>query len=66
MAIRDDQRSVGYRLDHHQNEGPRPVDEQKQGVSVPEKFIFFVVADLTHILDYVDALASRGAMMSSQ
>ena len=66
MAICDDQRSVGYRLNHHQNEGPRPVDGPKQGVSVPEKFIFFVVADLTHILDYVDALASRGAMMSSQ
>jgi len=66
MAIRDDQRSVSYRLNHHQNEGPRPVDEQKQGVSVPEKFIFSVVADLTHILDYVDALASGGAMMSSQ
>ena len=66
MAIRDDQRSVGYRLHHYQNEGLRSVDEQKQGVSVPEKFIFFVVADLTHILDYVDALASRGAMMSSQ
>lgn len=66
MAIRDDQRSVGYRLNHHQNEGLRPVDKQKQGVSVPEKFIFFVVADLTHILDYVDALARRRAMMSSQ
>jgi hypothetical protein len=66
MAICDDQRSVGYRLNHHQNEGPRPIDEQKQGISVLKKCIFSVVADLTYILGYVDALASTGAMMSSQ
>src|SRR5215831_13657791 len=65
-AIRDDRCPVGYCLNHHQDEGPRPVDGEKQGVSVPDKCIFFVVTDLTHILSYVDALASRGAMISSQ